>query len=64
MNSEVNINCSFGGIFPIWTIILFSSYLSIAVYIAAFPDEIVSVYFSSAFSVFITFDLAFVELPI
>ena len=43
--------------------ILFLSYLSIAVYIAAFPDEMLSVYFSSAFSFFITFEHASIKLP-
>ena len=34
------------------------SFLSKVVYIPAFPDEILSVYFSYAFSSFITFDFA------
>ncbi len=49
---------------PIWTIILFLLFSSKFVNIEAFPEDILSEYFSSAFSVFITFDFAKTEFPI
>ena len=46
INSESNSTFAFGGIFPILIINRFFSSLT---KIATFPDEILSVYFSSAF---------------
>ena len=64
INYDSNITSSFGGIFPILIINLFSFLGSSDTNIAAFPEEILSVYLISAFSFLITFDLTLIESPI
>ena len=61
--SELKINSCLGGILPIF-IIYFLSYSSYDTYIAAFPDYILSVYFSSAFVFLINFDFTSIESTI
>ena len=63
INSDLNSTFAFGGIFPILIINWFSSGSS-HTKIAAFPDEIASVYFSSAFSFLITLDFTLIESSI
>ena len=64
MNSEVNITSCFGGIFPMFIIILLEFVGSLQTKIAAFPDEILSEYFSSGFDCFITFEVTEIVSPI
>ena len=62
--SHVNINSSPGGIFPILIIILCLLSGSSDTNIEAFPDAMLSVYFSSALFFLITFDFTSLESPI
>ena len=64
MKLVMKITFSLGGMFPIFIINLFSSVGSSLTKMAAFPDDMLSSYFISAFSFFIILDFTSIESPI
>ena len=61
--SEIKTTFSFGGIFPIFIIII-PFFSSSPINIAALPEAIASVYLINVFSLFVTFEFTVMESPI